>query len=208
MNGPHGQSLRFLNIFRRFFVPKKDAAVAFINNNRPDRPINVFFSFVMDDSHTHVTHSAQETEGVGEKLAALARPGDILLLIGPLGAGKTTFVKGIARGLGVTDDIVSPTFTLMNAYRITNNELRIKNLIHIDTYRLNSEQELLDIGVADYLGAPETVCVIEWPEKAEHLLKRYHTTSIQFNHEANGGRRIAILSQDAIADTDNTPRAL
>lgn len=136
------------------------------------------------------TNSQLETELVGKKLAAKLKGGDILLLSGDLGAGKTSLVKGIAKGLGVKHEITSPTFTLLNIYKIKNS--KIKNLVHIDTYRLEDEKspygespagrELLEIGVEDYLGEPNTICVIEWPEKISGLLKNLKTIKITLEH--------------------------
>lgn len=133
------------------------------------------------------TNSQLETELVGKKLATKLKGGDILLLSGDLGVGKTSLVKGIAKGLGIKHEITSPTFTLMNVY-----EIGIKKLIHIDTYRLKDEKspyggspagrELLEIGVEDYLGKPNTICIIEWPEKISGLLKNLHTTKIALEH--------------------------
>ena len=112
----------------------------------------------------------------GKKLASTLTGGEILCLSGDLGAGKTCLTKGIALGLGIKKEILSPTFTLMNVYPASPvlNQLRrtsIKTLVHIDTYRLKNENELLEIGAEDYLGNPNTICVIEWPEKIAGLLK-------------------------------------
>lgn len=125
-------------------------------------------------------NSPKETFEYGKKLAAKLNGGDILLLSGELGAGKTSLVKGIAKGLGVKREITSPTFTLLNIYKIKNS--KIKNLVHIDTYRLKDEKELLEIGVEDYFGKSNTVCIIEWPEKISGLLKKYRTSTITLEH--------------------------
>jgi len=117
-----------------------------------------------------LTHSEQETIDFGKKTASQLHGGDVLLLYGDLGAGKTTLVKGIAQGLNIKEEITSPTFTLMNVCGIKNYELGIKNLVHIDTYRLEDEEDLIEIGVEDYLGDENTICVVEWPEKVEGLL--------------------------------------
>jgi tRNA threonylcarbamoyladenosine biosynthesis protein TsaE len=128
----------------------------------------------------------QATKDFGKTLAAHLDGGDIVALSGDLGAGKTTLVKGIAAGLGVAKDITSPTFTLMNVYDGS------PALVHIDTYRLEHEQELRDIGVEDYLGAPDAICVIEWPEKLPTLLANKKLTRISLGHIADGGRKIVI----------------
>src|SRR3990167_8731517 len=110
------------------------------------------------------TRSSEETKQLGRSLAAKLESGTIVCLHGDLGAGKTTFVKGLAEGLGVKEEITSPTFTLMNVHPIPHHTA-IKTLVHIDTYRLKDEHALVTIGVEDYLGQPGIVTIIEWPEK-------------------------------------------
>lgn len=104
-----------------------------------------------------MTHSPAETRALGEKLAHLLLPGDVLLLWGDLGAGKSELTRGIAKGLGVTGPISSPSFTIMNVY----DEGRIP-LYHFDWYRLQSSEELYEMGMDEYLGG-DGVAVIEWP---------------------------------------------
>ena len=106
------------------------------------------------------THSPEETEAVGRKLAAQLQPGDVLAYYGDLGAGKTAFVRGMARGMGLDCRVSSPTFTIVNEY------LGQRELIHFDMYRLSSADELFDIGWEDYL-ARGAVCVVEWSEKVQ-----------------------------------------
>lgn len=118
---------------------------------------------------TTITNSLQETEKFGIKLSQKLKSGHIVLLSGDLGAGKTSIVKGIAKGFGIKNEITSPTFTLMNIYDIK--DKKINTLVHIDTYRLKHEKELVEIGIEDYLGKENTVCLIEWPEKIIDLLK-------------------------------------
>ena len=120
---------------------------------------------------TITTNSPQETEKFGIKLSQKLTGGDILLLSGDLGAGKTALVKGIAKGLGIQNEITSPTFTLMNIYDIKDKKRKIETMVHIDTYRLKHEKGLLEIGVEDYLGKDNTVCLVEWPEKIINILK-------------------------------------
>ena len=104
-----------------------------------------------------MTHSPAETRALGEKLAHLLLPGDVLLLWGDLGAGKSELTRGIAKGLGIAGPISSPSFTIMNVY----DEGRIP-LYHFDWYRLQSSEELYEMGLDEYLGG-DGVAVIEWP---------------------------------------------
>jgi tRNA threonylcarbamoyladenosine biosynthesis protein TsaE len=103
------------------------------------------------------TGSPEETEAAGEELAASLRVGDLLLLAGGLGAGKTTFVRGLARGLGIRDGVQSPTFQLVRVYRGN------LQLAHVDLYRLESGAELADLGLDDLL--EEGVVAVEWGDR-------------------------------------------
>src|SRR3989338_892367 len=152
-----------------------------------------------------LTRSEQETISLGQELALKLKGGDIVALHGELGAGKTTLVKGIAAGLGVKDDILSPTFTLMNVYHLTTlPPNHLTTFVHIDTYRLKNEQELIEIGVEDYLGDPKTVCVIEWPEKIQKLLKGMKTTRVTLSHGADNERKIVIRENTFLQKHENT----
>ena len=102
--------------------------------------------------------SQADTEALGERMAAALPPGGaVIALYGELGAGKTAFVRGLARGLGVEETVVSPTFTIVNEYSGR------RELFHFDMYRLGSADELFDIGWEDYLGR-EGICAVEWSE--------------------------------------------
>ena len=106
----------------------------------------------------YFTQNEGETEALGMRVAsALPEGGAVVALYGELGAGKTAFVRGLARGLGVEDMVVSPTFTIVNEYPGR------RELFHFDMYRLSSADELFDIGWEDYL-AREGVCAVEWSE--------------------------------------------
>jgi tRNA threonylcarbamoyladenosine biosynthesis protein TsaE len=130
------------------------------------------------------TSSAAETEAIGERLAAVLEPGDVVLVSGELGAGKTTLIRGAARGLGVTEPVTSPTFTIGHTYR---GRLPIS---HLDLYRLadlgQEDPALLD----DYL-TPEAVAFIEWPGGAEPWLERI-TRRVELRH-AGGDQREIVL---------------
>ena len=111
-----------------------------------------------------VSNSPAETEALGEALAQALTPGSVIAFTGDLGAGKTAFTRGLARGLGVTERVTSPTFTIVNEY-----EGRLP-LFHFDMYRLGSSDELFDIGWEDYL-ARGGVCAVEWSENVEEALE-------------------------------------
>lgn len=110
------------------------------------------------------THSESETETVGEALATTLSPGTVIAFTGDLGAGKTAFTRGLARGLGIGERVTSPTFTIVNEY-----EGGRLPLFHFDMYRLESSEELFDIGWEDYLRRGG-VCAVEWSEKVADAL--------------------------------------
>jgi tRNA threonylcarbamoyladenosine biosynthesis protein TsaE len=130
-------------------------------------------------------HGVEETVEFGERLAHQLRPGDVIALSGDLGAGKTVLIKGIARGLGITQDVTSPTFTLVHEY--TGGRLP---LFHVDLYRLDNVEQALAIGIEDYLGGPG-VTAIEWAEKIESLLPA-HCTRIRIITLNENARRIEV----------------
>ena len=135
----------------------------------------------------YITTTCEETIAIGEKMASILTGGDIVILKGDLGAGKTSFTKGVAKGLGVTDTITSPTFSIMNVYDFPKG-----NLIHIDTYRIENEEDLIEIGIEEYLGERNTICVIEWPEKIPNLLKEKEPLVVTLTHEKENTRIITI----------------
>lgn len=110
-------------------------------------------------SRAYETRSDGETRELGQALAGLLRPGDVVLLIGELGAGKTCFAQGVARGLGIVEQVTSPTFTLMREYRG-----RIP-LYHLDAYRLDGAADLFAIGIEEYLEG-DGVLLVEWGDRA------------------------------------------
>lgn len=110
------------------------------------------------------TFSAEETYALGKKLGSEAKPGDVLTLIGDLGVGKTVFTQGFADGLGITEPISSPTFTIVQVYE----EGRLP-LYHFDVYRIGDVEEMDEIGYEDYFYG-EGVCLIEWAELIQEIL--------------------------------------
>ena len=107
--------------------------------------------------YTVITHSEEETQRLGHKLATLFKPGDLIALIGELGAGKTTFVKGVASELGHRGVVTSPTFTLVHEYPTD------IPLFHIDCFRLRNQTEIASAGLEEYLGDGKIV-LVEWAE--------------------------------------------
>lgn len=117
----------------------------------------------------HISNSLEETKSLGESLAKELQGGDLLLLFGNLGAGKTSFLQGLAQGLGVGDKVNSPTFNILKIYKTKKNE-KVKKFCHIDAYRLESGADLKNIAVDEILNEDKTVTAIEWAEKVEDIL--------------------------------------
>ena len=139
-----------------------------------------------------ITNSPLETEKVGEALGKILQPGTILAYEGDLGAGKTAFTRGLARGLGCTEQVTSPTYTIVNEYLSG----RLP-LFHFDMYRLGSSDELWDIGWEDYLDR-NGICAVEWSENVLDAL----TDPITVRIETLGqdARCITIEGGDRLAD--------
>ena len=131
------------------------------------------------------THSPEEAEAVGRKLAVQLQPGDVLAYYGDLGAGKTAFTRGLASSLGVTEPVTSPTYTIVDEYLSG----RLP-LFHFDMYRLGSADELFDIGWEDYL-ARGGICAVEWSENVMDALPE-DTVWVRIAREGDTGRSITI----------------
>jgi tRNA threonylcarbamoyladenosine biosynthesis protein TsaE len=129
-------------------------------------------------------HSPEETQELGRRLGELSHPGDVFLLQGELGAGKTCLTQGIAWGLGIQEYALSPSFVIMR-------ELYGRlNLYHIDLYRLDNIEESVDLGLDDYFYG-SGVCVVEWPEKAMSIMPAKHLL-IKISYLSDTGRRFQI----------------
>lgn len=134
---------------------------------------------------TFISHSAAETESLGQDWGSKVRAGVVIALSGDLGAGKTQLVRGLARGLGVTSRVHSPTFTLVNEY--TGGRLR---LFHLDLYRLETPEQLHGVGIDEFLN-PNGVTVIEWADRipdAESRIGRFRRVTLEVLSETK--RRI------------------
>ena len=140
----------------------------------------------------YFTNSAEETERLGQRLGETLRGGEVVAYLGELGAGKTAFTRGLARGLGISMRVTSPTYTIVNEY--TGGRLP---LFHFDMYRLGSEDELFDIGWEDYL-ARGGVCAVEWSENVSGAMEDAITVRIE--KTSDEGRKITIEGSALDAD--------
>lgn len=140
----------------------------------------------------HLTHSEQETEALGARLAEKLPRGTVIAYAGALGMGKTAFTRGLARGLGCRGRVTSPTFTIVNEYEGD------VPLFHFDLYRLSSSDELFDIGWEDYL-TRGGVCAVEWSERAEDAFES-DTVRVDFRRapEHDGWRIITITGVEGL----------
>lgn len=141
------------------------------------------------------THNTAETEALGVRLAERLHAGDVIALRGDLGTGKTALTRGIAAGLGVTERVTSPTFTVVNEYLSG----RLP-LFHFDMYRLGSAEELFDIGWEDYL-ARGGVCAVEWSERVTEALDKPIVVELRRDSADENVRHITVTGggSDAIA---------
>ena len=140
----------------------------------------------------YITNSPEETEKLGIALAKKLTPGTVIAYRGDLGAGKTAFTRGLARGLGCTELVTSPTYTIVNEYlggRLP--------LFHFDMYRLRSSEDLWDIGWEDYLERGG-VCAVEWSENVADAME--DPISITIEKLGEDTRRITIEGGNALAD--------
>ena len=141
-----------------------------------------------------LTRSAAQTEQLAKKLAAHLTAGDVIAFYGDLGAGKTAFTRGLAAGLGVTDAVTSPTYTIVNEYLSG----RLP-LFHFDLYRLSSGDELFDIGWEDYLRRGG-VCAVEWTENVEDAVEPTYTVTIRHISDEPDTRAISIAGGTDLDD--------
>jgi tRNA threonylcarbamoyladenosine biosynthesis protein TsaE len=133
------------------------------------------------------SHSPEETQDFGARLGELARPGDVLLLVGELGAGKTCLTQGIARGLGIKEYAASPSFVVVR-------ELYGRlPLYHMDFYRLENLEEIADLGLDDYFYG-QGVSVVEWADKGLSLLPAEHLL-VEMSYLSDTGRRLKLKAR-------------
>jgi tRNA threonylcarbamoyladenosine biosynthesis protein TsaE len=135
------------------------------------------------------SHSPEQTRRLGVRLGELLHGGDLVCLEGALGAGKTCLAQGIGRGCGVSEPLISPTFTLIHEYQRPHNGMA---LYHVDLYRIANPREALGLGLDDYLDDRTAIIVIEWPERARELLPEERLWILMRHIE--GDRRILLFS--------------
>lgn len=133
----------------------------------------------------YISHSESETKQIAARFAKMVQQAhyksSVFALTGELGAGKTIFAQGFAKGLGITDKIISPTFVLVRQHKIPNTA---KILYHIDLYRLENTKDFRDLGLNEIWSNPNNIVLIEWAEKAENILPK-ETTRIDIKKDEN-----------------------
>ena len=120
----------------------------------------------MENKTVFISRSEAETEAFAEKMAKELPPGSVLTLDGDLGAGKTVFSRGFARGLGITEPVSSPTYTIIQEYPLEKGGM----LFHLDLYRIANSASALAFGVDEFIDDPECYALIEWPERISDIL--------------------------------------
>lgn len=143
---------------------------------------------------TIVTKSAEETKKFGEKFGHSFLAGEgadrprVVCLWGELGSGKTTFVQGVAKGLGISARLLSPTFIIVRHYQIPDNPFR---MYHLDLYRINHEEDAVAVGFPDMIADPHAIVIVEWPERLGRLLPEKRV-DIRFESLDNGHHSLAV----------------
>lgn len=138
-----------------------------------------------------ITNNFKETQKLGRDFAKVLGKGDTVCLYGDLGSGKTTFVQGLAVGLGVKEKIISPTFIIIRSYTLSDKRQAIsdKKFYHIDLYRTETDNDLRGLGLQEILDDPSIIVVIEWAEKLKSSMPT-RRIDIKFSYEKNDARKI------------------
>ena len=166
-------------------------AIYWVNNQQSGRSQkprpSVRPSILSLDSLEIETHGESETRAVGKKAGEVAQPGDVLLLSGTLGTGKTRFAQGVLWGLGGDEYARSPTFVLVNQYRAR------LTMYHMDLYRIETVDEIYDLGLDEYLSG-DGICVVEWADKAPDLFPGW-SLMVQMEHTGADSRRLKLTDR-------------
>lgn len=131
-----------------------------------------------------ITDTFEETQKLGKDFAKVLEKGDVVCLYGDLGSGKTTFVQGLAEGLGVKNRIISPTFVIVRSY-----ELGVVSFYHIDLYRIENEKDIEGVGIEEIINNKNNIVVIEWAEKLKNFLPKKRI-DVNFSYEDESRRKI------------------
>lgn len=146
----------------------------------------------------YITNSAQGTKKIGQEFSKKLKPGDFIALFGELGGGKTTFVQGLVRGLGIKRRIISPTFIIFRSYKLKAKKSKVKIesqkskfFYHIDLYRITDEKDIKGLGLDEIIKEKKDIIVVEWAEKMRDLLPK-NRWEISFEYIDDNRRQIAI----------------
>lgn len=137
-----------------------------------------------------LTHSPRETQKLGEKISADLKLGDILALYGELGSGKTTFIQGLARGLGIKKRVISPTFVFIRQYPVAGHRSPV-TFYHVDLYRINEVTEAKGLGLEEMFADKTAIVVIEWADRIKEILPK-RRIDIYFEYVGEKERKIKI----------------
>ena len=148
-----------------------------------------------------VTDSAESTRALAAAIAAFCVPGDVLLLAGDLGAGKTTFSQGFGRALGIDEPVTSPTFTLVRQYEVPVGPTGVRTLLHADVYRLDRLAEITDLGLGQ-LVEDGGVALVEWGDAAEPVLGDGALSVLLVTDPDDDDRRVITVAADGAAWAD------
>lgn len=141
-----------------------------------------------------ISHSSLQTRELGAALSRKLIPGDLILLSGALGSGKTTFIQGIASGLDIDDVVSSPTFTLVAEYTGQTTDTPVR-FYHVDLYRLSSDgDDLHSVGLEEYLEDPGAICAVEWPQRAPDMLPESWLL-VELEPIADTKRRVRLIAR-------------
>lgn len=136
-----------------------------------------------------ITFTLAEIDRVAQQIASLLTPNSRAYFYGSMGAGKTTLIKSICAAMGITDVVASPTFALVNEYRLPNGN----QVFHFDFYRIRSAEEVYDFGYEEYFyDSPNSICLVEWPELVEQLLPTDNALKLQLMANSDGSRTLTI----------------
>ncbi len=140
----------------------------------------------------YIVANEEEWGSVAQAIAKALKPGMILALSGPLGAGKTTFVQALSRVLGAKGHLRSPTFSLVRSYAVNAGD--IKTLVHVDAYRIEDERDVLPLGLDELLSEPGTVMAIEWSERIANFIRasKAPVLSVTIEPDPSGVRRVDV----------------